>query len=95
MDTDDELKGIILVKQNCQRSNGAQDPSQLDDKQSHSRFNYNKDDGTKLCVASDAHRYLVRGSGTLDLSEHLENPEHKQACRQSVHSHARSETGQE
>jgi hypothetical protein len=76
MDTDDEFKGIRLGI--CPHgSSGDREPSQLNGKQSHSGFNYNEGDRTKLIPAGDiTKRFIFRGSDTLDLSEDPENPEH-------------------
>ena len=73
MDRYNDLKGII--RGICQQD-GDYDPSHLDSKQNHSRFNYNKGDWTKLIPVSDAQRFIFRGSDAVDFSEDLENPEH-------------------
>ena len=76
MDRDDEFKGIRRGI-NCRRNlSGKYDPSQLDSKQSHSRFNYDEDDRTKLIAVSDAERFIFQGSNAPDFSEDLENLEH-------------------
>ena len=77
MDIDDEFKGIEPGRCRHRNLSGADyDPSQLDSKQSHSRFDYNEDDGTKLIPVSDAQSFIFQGSNTLNISEDLENPEH-------------------
>ena len=72
MDTSDEVIGIIGSV--C-GYNGNHEPSQLDWKQSHTRFDYYGYDMLKCTAASYPQNSVVRGTG-LDLLEHFEDPEH-------------------
>ena len=72
MDTNDDGKGIIG---SIRDHNGSHNSSQLDWKQSHTRFNYYEYDMLKCAPASDPWSLVVRSSN-LDFLEHLEDSEH-------------------
>ena len=76
-----EIDGVIIDVQeaiggNARSQSGRHDPSQLNWKQSHARLNHHEHDTPNCSSASDAQRFFVQGSISLDLPEYLEDPEH-------------------
>ena len=93
MDTDDEIKGVLVTFGIARRQSGRHDPSQLDGKQSHAGFNYDKHDIWKFSSASDAQSFFVQGSSSFDLPEYLEDPEHDKTRYQSIQGRGHDKTG--
>ena len=57
MDTEDKIKGDQVTAGSSRPQSGGHDPSKLDRKQNHARFDYDEHDIPKftLSSASDAH----------------------------------------